>query len=77
MKIDKFTLGPTGKFPRGQVDPSDEGELSLAIAADRGNGIIRIEFGKPIAWIGLPTKEAREFAALLLEKADELEKGKM
>ncbi len=77
MKIKDLKLGPTGKWPRGTADPSDDGELRLALAVDRANGIIRVEFGTPVAWIGLPTTEARQFAALLLKKADELEKGKM
>lgn len=75
-KLKDFKLGATGRFPYGKADNTDEGELQLAIAADRANGIVRVVFGKPVAWIGLPTAEARQFAALLLQKADEIEKGK-
>ena len=73
MKLKGFKLGATGNFPRGQADEHDEGELRLAIASDRANGIVRIEFGKPIAWLGLPVSEARDLAAMLLEKAAEVE----
>lgn len=48
----------------------------MALAADHGNAIVRIEFGKPIGWLWLPAKQAREFASLLTEKADELERRK-
>lgn len=76
MKIKGFKLGATGAFPRGKADEHDEGEIRMALAADRANGIVRIEFGTPIAWLGLPVKEAREFASLLLEKAAEVEAAK-
>ncbi len=76
MKIKNFTLGPTGRFPRGSAAPDDEGEFQMAIATDHQQGIIRIDFGTPIGWMGLPSREARQFAGLLLEKADELDRRK-
>ncbi len=76
MKIKGFKIGATGRYPYGQADPTDEGELRLAVAADHAAGIVRLVFGKPVAWIGLPTTEARAFAAALLDKADELDKRK-
>ncbi len=76
MKIPKFTLGATGRYPYGKADATDEGELSMAIAADHQVGIVRVAFGKPIAWLGLPSGKARALAALLVEKADELDKRK-
>lgn len=70
-------LGATGTFPRGHLDQHDEGALQMAIAAcpDPRGGVVRIEFGKPVAWLGLPPREARAFAALILEKVNELESG--
>lgn len=76
MKINDFKLGATGRYPRGPMDATDEGELRAALTIDRQNAVIRIEFGKPIAWLGLPSKEARDFAKLLIEKADELDRTK-
>lgn len=76
MKIKNFKLGATGRFPYGKADSDDEGELQMALAADHGNGIVRLQFGKPIGWLGLPSKEARDLAALLTEKADELDRRK-
>lgn len=75
-KIPNFKLGATGRFPRGKAGDTDEGELRFAIAADHSEGIVRVEFGKPVAWLGLPVNEARALAKLLLEKADEIEKRK-
>lgn len=69
-------LGATGGFPFGRLGRDDEGELQMALAADRRNGIVRVEFGKPIAWLGLPSWHARELARALLDKAEQLDRLK-
>lgn len=78
MKIKAFKLGATGRRPYGRLanDETDEGELMFAMAADPVNSIVRVEFGKPVQWLGLPVTQARELAAKLLELADEVEKRK-
>lgn len=76
MKIKHLKIGATGQFPYGKADADDEGELRMAVASDHGNGIVRIVFGKPIAWLGLPSQKARGLAAMLIEKADELDSRK-
>jgi hypothetical protein len=62
-------LGASGKFPEGRLGPDDEGELTLAVAFDPRTNIVRIEFGKPVAWLGLPPKNAIEFAEAILKCA--------
>jgi len=69
MKIPKFTLGPTGRFPRGRIHDSDEGELSMAVGHDQGNVILT--FGKPIAWIGIPPEQALQLAKTIQQHAHE------
>jgi hypothetical protein len=76
MKISDFKIGATGEFPYGKADESDEGALRMALSTDHRNGIIRIVFGKPISWLGLPSLEARGLAKMLMDKADELDKAK-
>lgn len=84
MKLKQFVitkdgiqlLGETGRHPRGKADATDEGELQIALAADHANAIVRLQFGKPVAWLGLPSGEARQLAQLLVEKADELDRRK-
>jgi hypothetical protein len=76
MKIKDFKLGATGRYPFGRSGPDDDGELRAAVAVDRAQGLIRIEFGTPVAWLALPSGYARDLARLLVEKADELDKGK-
>lgn len=67
------TLGPTGKFPQGKISPADEGELQLGVTVHKGNVII--SFGKPIAWLGMPPKETRQFANALLSHANQIQLG--
>jgi hypothetical protein len=67
-------LGATGDRPYGDLGGGDEGELRAAIAVDVPNGVLRIVFGKPIAWLALPAGHARQFAKMLTDSAAELEK---
>jgi hypothetical protein len=69
-----FPIGATGQFPYGKQDDTDEGQLATAIGIDPKSGVIQIEFGKPVAWLSLPAVEARKLAAILIEKAEQLEK---
>jgi hypothetical protein len=68
-------LGATGKFPKGHADAEDEGQIVFAIAADRAHGIVRLDFGTPVAWLGLPPLEAKELGLKLMQKAQEVETG--
>lgn len=68
---EKLGLGPTGRFPNGKWDESNEGELKIAIGIE--NDAVVIHFGKAILWMGMSPKNARELAANLMEMADELE----
>lgn len=60
-------VGATGEFPDGKVGPNDEGQLQVAIAAV--NGAVRVEFGKPVAFLQMYAGEARTFAGVLLSQA--------
>jgi hypothetical protein len=62
-----MTLGPTGKFPQGKLNPHDEGELRLAVTEE--NGAVVVRFGKEIAWIGLDADLALTVAASLVRHA--------
>ena len=70
-------IGATGTFPYGKLDPHDEGEIAVAIAADPRHGVVRFEFGKLISFLALPAAHARQLAEVLVEKADQVDKGKM
>lgn len=65
-------LGPTGQYPRGKIDPNDDGELNLAIGAVDGK--VKIEFGIKVAWLAMYPEQARTMAASLVYMADKAEK---
>ncbi len=66
----KREIGATGKFPMGKLDDSDQGELKMAVYYDKLDGIVRVQFGKPVAWLGLPPPEAMALAKLLIRHAE-------
>lgn len=75
-RLNRFIEEVTGtakrKWPNGRVSGEDDGETAFAIAADHQRKIVIIKFSKPMDWIGFGEEEARQLAAKLLEKADEL-----
>lgn len=60
-------LGGTGDFPQGKLNGSDEGGISFAVGEDGGNVVIN--FGTPVAWLGMPPQQAVALAELLIAKA--------
>jgi hypothetical protein len=65
-ETEKF--GATGKYPDGSYGRHDEGELTMGVARDN-YGNIRIDFGKPVAWMAFPPEVAINLARLLLKHA--------
>lgn len=61
-------FGATGKFPQGSYGRHDEGELRMGVARDN-YGNVRMDFGKPVAWMAFPPEQAIELAKLLLKHA--------
>lgn len=66
-------LGPTGEFPRGKLNPNDEGGLTLAVG-DEG-GMVRIDFGKKIKWLAMTPEEALTFASAIASHAMRLKRA--
>ena len=66
-------FGATGKFTHGKLNKDDEGELRFAVSVV--GSVIRIDFGKEVAWLGLYAANARELAKALMSAADQAEKG--
>ncbi|MDE2096939.1 MAG: hypothetical protein KGL39_06805 [Patescibacteria group bacterium] len=64
-------LGATGEYPQGKAGAHDEGALRFAVGME--NGVIQVQFGKPVAWLGLDPGTARNLARLLLKHADRAE----
>ncbi len=68
-------LGPTGEFPRGKINKTDEGELRIAIGSDLEKKVVIMDFGKPTAWLGFPPEVADNLADLLKQHAQRIRKG--
>ena len=68
-RLQRKKLGHTGKFPHGRLNKDDEGELMLGIAVDKNNKTVIINFGRPVAWIGLKYSDAIAVSKSLAEKA--------
>lgn len=67
----KRPFGAAGEFPQGKLNDDDGGALAVGVAFDKLDGIVRVDFGKPVAWLGLPPPQAIAFAKLILKHAGE------
>ena len=65
----------TPRYPMGQISPDDEGETNIGVAADVKNGVVRIQFSKPIVWLAMPPSHAKELAKIIIQNADKVLKG--
>lgn len=66
---EKRLFGATGKHPGGVLAPDDEGELQFGLA--NYGGKVMLNFGKPVAWLGLDPEHAVELANGLIKHARE------
>lgn len=69
----QLELGPTNHYPEGALNETDEGELKLAIGIEDGKVVLN--FGKPVAWIGLGWQQALALADRLGQMAAQVRKG--
>jgi hypothetical protein len=59
-------------YPEGRMSAEDDGELAFAVGIDAKSGTVVLNFGKPVAWMGMGPGDARRLAQMLIEKADAL-----
>lgn len=62
--------GPTGRFPDGRLNAEDEGELVIRLSVE--GRCVRIDFGKPVAWLALDPQTALNLAFALLNHARQI-----
>jgi hypothetical protein len=55
------------RWPDGRAGPEDDGETVYGIAHDQEHHIVRLEFSKPMDWLGLDVKAATELRNRLNE----------
>jgi hypothetical protein len=65
----KRPFGATGTFPQGVLNDTDEGALKIGVAYDKTDGLVHINFGKPVAWTAFPPEMATQLARALLKHA--------
>lgn len=65
----KKPLGARNSFSQGKLNEDDGGDIAIGIAYDKVDGIVRMDFGKPVAWLGFPPPQAVELAKLILKNA--------
>jgi hypothetical protein len=65
----KRPFGATGTFPQGVLNDDDEGALKIGVAFDKKDGLVHINFGKPVAWTAFPPEMAVQLARILLKHA--------
>lgn len=70
LDVSGNAIDATGQFPDGKINPDDEGELRFGIAHNQDEVILN--FGKQVAWLGMPPKLARQLAALLIHHASQI-----
>lgn len=64
--------GALGTYSDHQKSDDDEGDIRVAIAADPGAGLVRLDFGKKVSWLALPKQQAVAWANMIRSKADQL-----
>jgi hypothetical protein len=62
-------LGATNRYPQDVLNEDDEGELRMGVRRDPVDGLVHVDFGKPVAWLGLPPENAIALARALLKHA--------
>jgi len=60
-------FGPTHEFPDGRLCDEDDGELRFGVAHDPATGRVLINFGRPVAWLGMTPSQALELGGCLVE----------
>lgn len=61
--------GPIGAYPDGMLTKHDEGSIQFAIGEKDGKVVL--DFGAPVAWIGVTPQQAMDIAATLMKRARE------
>lgn len=56
-----------GEYPDGKLNPQDEGAIAMAVTSE--NGVVKLVFPKPVAWIGMTPQQAAQLGQDLLKHA--------
>jgi len=67
LAAQQMKLGATGRQPLAPVSTDDEGEIQMGLSCDRNKRKVYLNFGKPIAWLGLTPEQAFDLGEGLIE----------
>lgn len=56
-----------GEYPNGRLNANDAGGIAMSVGVEEGR--VRLDFAKPVAWIGLTPDEAVGLAEILVKHA--------
>lgn len=56
--------GALGTFPEGRLTKGDEGALQFGVT--ERDGKVVLDFGAPVAWVGMNPQQAADLASLML-----------
>jgi hypothetical protein len=65
----KRNFGATGTFPMPAINDEDQGALKIGVGYDKVDGLVHLQFGKPVAWTAFPPDAAINLARTLLKHA--------
>jgi len=71
LAAQQMKLGATGRQTLPPVTHDDEGEIQLAVSHDATKRKVYINFGKPIAWVGLTPEQATDIGEAFLSHSRE------
>lgn len=72
LMANAMTFGATGRFPGGQLNETDEGEIQFGVACDLKREKVLIDFGKPVAWMATDAEQAISLGNLLVRHGKRL-----
>jgi hypothetical protein len=64
-------IGAIVEHSKGKIKEDDEGDLKLAVGVDPNSLNVIIDFGYPVAWIGMSPDNAVDLASVLIKQAGE------
>ena len=71
--LEKPLIGATGEHPEGKLTKHDEGGIQFAVGVKDGKVVL--DFGTPVAWLGMNPGDALQLAELLIQRARQAAKG--
>ena len=67
--LDQIAGTAKRSYSDGRLGAEDEGDLALAISADKRTNSIIVNFGKPVKWLAFSPKQAVHLAETLIKHA--------